>query len=251
MQGKGLEWTRLTTIRRWRGFCDLDNPWPVDFDWFLTLVEGAGSVLDLGCGTGSFSVVLAGRRAKVVGVGPAGTMLEIACARSGGDAVRWVEAPAQGLSLGRRFPAVVMTGHAFQTLPMPADRAACLATISRHLAPGGRFFPVSRNPEAREWQEWTPEATREVRLHPESGRVERWNAVEEIEVPGETEYQTRYRLEDGRHFLARLRIAFPGCEALAGALAAAELRLDRRHCDAEGGPLREGCAEFLRVGTLA
>jgi hypothetical protein len=31
-------------------FYDWDNPWPADFDWFLSLVEGAGSVLDLGSG---------------------------------------------------------------------------------------------------------------------------------------------------------------------------------------------------------
>jgi hypothetical protein len=34
-------------------FYDWDNPWTADFDWFLSLVDGARSVLDLGCGTGS------------------------------------------------------------------------------------------------------------------------------------------------------------------------------------------------------
>ena len=148
-------------------FYDWDKPWPVDFDWFLTPVAGAGSVLDLACGTGIFSVALAARGAEVVGADPARAMLDIARARPGGAAVRWVEAAAQGLDLGRRFQAVVMTGHAFQTLLTPADRAACLATIARNLAPGGRFFLDSRNPAARAWERWTPQATREVRLHPE------------------------------------------------------------------------------------
>ncbi len=47
------------------GFYDWDNPWPADFDWFLSCVAGAGTVLDLGCGTGVFSVALAARGARV------------------------------------------------------------------------------------------------------------------------------------------------------------------------------------------
>lgn len=232
-------------------FYDWDNPWPVDFDWLLTLVEGAGSVLDLGCGTGMFSVALAARGAKVVGVDPAAAMLAIARTRPGGAAVTWVEGQAQGLDLGRQFEAVVMTGHAFQTLLTGADRAACLATIARHLAPGGRFFLDSRNPDAREWKDWTPEATREVREHPAFGPVERWNSAEETEVPGVIEYRTHYRLADGPHWQARSRIAFPRFDELAGAMSEAGLRVDRWHGDAAGGPLRDGCPDFIPLGGLA
>lgn len=232
-------------------FYDWDNPWPADFDWFLTLVGGAGSVLDLGCGTGIFSVALAARGAEVVGVDPAAAMLEVARARAGGGAVTWVEAPAQGLKLGRRFEAVVMTGHAFQTLLTPADRASCLATIARHLAPGGRFFFDSRNPEAREWLDWTPDATREVRAHPDHGMVERWNTAEETDAPGVIEYQTHYRLPDGRHWQARSRIAFPGFDELSAAITAAGLRVDRWFGDPAGGPVRPGCPDFIPFGGLA
>jgi SAM-dependent methyltransferase len=215
-------------------FYDWDNPWPADFDWFLTLVDGAGSVLDLGCGTGIFSVALAWRGADVVGVDPAAAMLGIARARLGGDRVTWVEAGAQGLDLRRRFDAVVMTGHAFQTLLTLEDRASLLTVTARHLAPRGRFFFDSRNPEAREWESWTWEATREVRLHPEFGMVERWNEAEETEVPGLIEYQTHYLLQDGRHLQARSRIAFPGLDELAGAIS-----------------LRPGCPDFIPLGGLA
>jgi SAM-dependent methyltransferase len=230
-------------------FYDWDNPWPQDFDWFLTLVEGAGTVLDLGCGTGIFSAALAARGAKVVGVDPAAAMLDVARARE--SRVTWIMAAAQGLDLGRCFDAVVMTGHAFQTLLTPQDRAACLTTIARHLAPGGRFFLDSRNPAAREWQVWTPEATRKVRRHDAFGIVERWIAAEETEVPGVIEYQTHYRLQDGRHLQARSRIAFPGFDELSVALDAAGLRVDRWFGDAAGGPLRVGCPDFIPVGTLA
>jgi SAM-dependent methyltransferase len=230
-------------------FYDWDNPWPTDFDWFLSLVEGAKSVLDLGCGTGIFSAALARRGAEVVGVDPAAAMLDLA--RSRDSRVVWVEAAAQGLDLGRRFEAVVMTGHAFQTLLTPGDSAACLATIARHLAPGGRFFLDSRNPAAREWETWAPEVTREVRAHPDFGPVERWNTAEETEVPEVIEYQTHYRLADGRHLAARSRIAFPGFEALSAALAAAGLRVEHWYGDAAGGPLRPDCADFIPLGRPA
>jgi SAM-dependent methyltransferase len=231
-------------------FYDWDNPWPADFDWFLTLISSARSVLDLGCGTGIFSVALAERGAKVVGVDPAAAMLDIARGRPGGEAVRWIQAQAQGLDLGRHFEAVVMTGHAFQTLLTAPDRAACLATIARHLAPGGRFFFDSRNPEAREWEQWRPDATSAVLPHPDLGQVERWNSAEETEEPGVIAYQTHYRLQDGRHWQARSRIAFPGFDALQSAIAAAGLRVDRWYGDPAGGPIRPTCPDFIPVGGL-
>jgi SAM-dependent methyltransferase len=229
-------------------FYDWDNPWPADYDWFLTLVEGAGSVLDLGCGTGIFSVALAARGAEVVGVDPASAMLAIARAREGGSRVTWVEAAAQGLDLGRRFEAVVMAGHAFQTLLTLEDRVACLATIARHLAPGGRFFFDSRNPQAREWERWTPEATREILAHDAFGRVERWNAAEETDAAGVIEYQTHYVLPDGRHVQARSRIAFSEFEELSWAIAAAGLRVGQWYGDAAGGALRPDCPDFIPFG---
>jgi SAM-dependent methyltransferase len=231
-------------------FYDWDNSWPADFDWFMSLVAGARSVLDLGCGTGIFSVALAVRGAEVVGVDPAAAMLDIARNRAGGAAVTWVQAPSEELDLGRQFDAIVMTGHAFQTLLTPAARAACLATIARHLAPGGRFFFDSRNPEAREWESWGADATREVRPHPEFGQVERWNSAEETEVPGVIAYQTHYLLPGGRHLQARSRIAFPAFDELAAAIVAARLQVDRWYGDAAGGPLRRGCPDFIPVGRL-
>ena len=82
-------------------------------------------------------------------------------------------------------------------------------------------------------------------------RRERWIAAEETEVPGVIEYQTHYRLQDGRHLQARSRIAFPGFDELSVALDAAGLRVDRWYGDAAGGPLRVGCPDFIPVGTLA
>jgi ubiquinone/menaquinone biosynthesis C-methylase UbiE len=232
-------------------FYDWDNPWTVDFDWFQSLIEGAGSVLDLGCGTGIFTAALAARGLTAVGVDPAAAMLQIARSRVGGDKVRWVQGAAQGLNLGQRFGAVVMTGHAFQNLLTAKDRATVLATIARHLEPGGRFFFDSRNPEARAWERWTREATRQVRQHPDFGMVERWINASWDEESGIVSYVTRYEMPDGRQLQARSQIAFPSFAELAEALTKAGLRADRWAGDAAGGPLRPGCPDFIPVGGLA
>lgn len=144
-----------------------------------------------------------------------------------------------------------MTGHAFQCLLTASDRAAVLAVIARHLAPEGRFFFDSRNPEAREWESWTPEATRERRAHEAFDMVERWTEAERDSATGIVTYETHYVVADGRHFAARSRIAFPTFQELTGAIAAAGLRVDHWYGDAAGGPLRAGCPDFIPFGGLA
>jgi SAM-dependent methyltransferase len=232
-------------------FYDWDCPWTPDFDWFAGLVVGARSVLDLGCGTGIFTAELAARGALAVGVDPAAAMLDVARARSGGDRVTWIEADARGLDLGQRFEAVVMTGHAFQALLKRADRAAVLATIARHLTPGGRFFFDSRNPEARPWENWTPDKTRVVRSHPDFGMVERWLDARLEATGGIVALEMTYRTAKGRAFCATSRLAFPTLGELSDLITTAGLRVERWYGDALGGPLRDGCADIIPVGGLA
>ena len=63
-----------------------------DLDAYVALVDelGARSVLDIGCGTGVFALLLAARGCDVVGVDPAGASVDVARAKPGADAVRWV-----------------------------------------------------------------------------------------------------------------------------------------------------------------
>ena len=230
-------------------FYDWDCPWTADHDWFQSLA--GGSVLDLGCGTGMFAAALALRGHKVTGVDPARPMLDIARARPGGRQVTWTEADARGLDLGVQFDTVLMIGHAFQTLLTSDDRAAVLAAIARHLAPSGRFFLDSRNPEARAWEGWGEIDTRETRAHPDFGPVERWNSAQWDADRAVVSYDTHYRLPDGEAVFAQSDIAFPGLDELATLLGAAGLRVNSWFGDPQGGPLRPGCPDFIPVGGLA
>ena len=140
-------------------------------------------LLDLGCGTGQLAAALTEDR-EVVGVDPAGAMLEVARRRPGGERVTWIEGDARALDLGRRFDLVLLTGHAFQVFLTPEDQLAVLRTIARHLTPRGRFLFDSRNPTAREWRKWTPAESRHTIDHPTLGPVEAWNEAEHDAATG-------------------------------------------------------------------
>jgi len=54
-------------------------------------------VLDIGCGTGTFAILLAGRGLQVTGVDPAAGSLDVARAKPGADRVRWIHGDATNL----------------------------------------------------------------------------------------------------------------------------------------------------------
>lgn len=133
---------------------DRFNPWEGrgDFTFYLPLVMGAQSVLDVGCGTGELlrRARRDGHSGRLCGVDPAVGMLEVA--RAHGD-IEWVLGDA-GAVRGRQFELVVMTGHAFQVLVGDAELRSMLAVIASVLTDDGRFAFETRNPLVREWETW-------------------------------------------------------------------------------------------------
>jgi len=79
-----------------------------DLDAYVALVDelSAQSVLDVGCGTGTFACLLAPRGKDVIGVDPAAASLDVARRKPGADGVRWIEGSASSL------PAVQVPGRA-------------------------------------------------------------------------------------------------------------------------------------------
>jgi len=230
-------------------FYDLENGWAPDLDYCARMARDAGSVLDLGCGTGLF-LASPGTQPRT-GVDPAAAMLEIARRRPGGEAVTWIEADARTLALDQRFDLVVLTGHAFQVFLTEPDQRAVLAAIARHLSPQGRFVFDSRNPAAEEWREWMPDTSRRTLRHPDLGRVEAWNDAAQDPRTGIVTYKTFYRIPaTGRTLSAASRLRFTPRTRLAELLDEAGLAVDEWLGGWDGRPCTPDAPEIIPIGRL-
>lgn len=98
-----------------------------------------GTVLDVGAGTGRVAIDLAARGHRVTAV-DADPELVSACAeraRTRGLEVRALAADARSLDLGSEHPLAILAMQVVQLLGGGRGRAAMLASVRRHLLPGG------------------------------------------------------------------------------------------------------------------
>lgn len=141
---------------------------------------GARSILDVGCGTGTFAVLLARHRFDVTGMDPAAASLDIARRKSGAERVRWIHGTAVDLP-PMQVDLVTMTANVAQAIVDPESWTATLAAAFAALRPGGHFLFETRDPAARAWERWTPEYIH-VRVDIDGvGAVERWAELTAIE----------------------------------------------------------------------
>ncbi len=96
--------------------------------------DGAGSVLDAGCGTGRVAIELARRGIDVVGVDLDPVML--ASARDKAPHLDWVHGDLSRIDLGQRFEVAVMAGNVMIFVASGTE-AAVIANLARHLVPDG------------------------------------------------------------------------------------------------------------------
>lgn len=146
---------------------------------------GARSVLDLGCGTGTFALMLAERCVEVIGVDPAGASLDVARAKPGAERVTWIHGDASAIPASVRVEAVSMTANVAQVFLTDTEWLATLAAIHGALRPGGRLIFETRDPSRRAWEAWTEELTRSTTEIPGVGRVTDWVQVTDVADDGE------------------------------------------------------------------
>ena len=172
---------RLFADRRLAAVYDPLDPDRSDLDAYAALATelGARTVLDLGCGTGTFAVLLAARGFDVTGVDPAAASIDVARAKPGADRVRWVVGEIDAVA-DLRFDLVTMTGNVAQVFVTDEAWRAMLATAHDVVRPGGHLVFETRDPAREAWREWTREESFTVADTPGEGRVESWVEVTDV-----------------------------------------------------------------------
>lgn len=161
---------------------DALDPDRSDLEPYLALIEevGARSVLDLGCGTGVFALLLAERGIHVIGVDPARASLDVARAKVGADRVTWLHGDASAIPDEVVVDAVTMTANVAQVFLTDADWLGTLARIHDALRPGGWLSFETRDPADRAWERWTEGRTRSTTDVPGVGPVTDWVQVTQV-----------------------------------------------------------------------
>jgi SAM-dependent methyltransferase len=96
------------------------------------------SILDLGCGTGGHSILLAERGFDVLGVDRSAEMLEVAKGR--GSRAEFAQGDISTFSSGRTFDAAVCMFAVLSYLDTNAQLESFFAKVSEQLVPGGIFI---------------------------------------------------------------------------------------------------------------
>jgi SAM-dependent methyltransferase len=201
---------------------DALDPDRSDLVSYLAIVEevGASSVLDLGCGTGVFALMLADRGIEVIGVDPAGASLEVARAKPGAERVRWIHGDASAIPPGISVDAVTMTANVAQVFLTDAEWLATLGAVHRALRPGGWLVFESRDPARRAWEEWTEPRTRSTTTIAGVGRVTEWVEVTDVdEARGLVSFESPNVFEaDGTVITSRSTLRFRSRDELEASL---------------------------------
>ncbi|SOC49373.1 Ubiquinone/menaquinone biosynthesis C-methylase UbiE [Blastococcus aggregatus] len=190
-----------------------------DLDAYAALVDewGARSLLDVGCGTGSFACQLAGRGVQVVGLDPAAASLDVARRKPHAEQVTWVHGDVRSLP-PLQVDAVTMTANVAQVFLADEEWAGVLAAAHAALRPGGHLVFETRRPERRAWRGWTPELSTSRAVVPGVGAVRTWVEVTAVQEPLVSFRWTFVLERDGQVLTSDSTLRFRSREEVAGSL---------------------------------
>jgi SAM-dependent methyltransferase len=213
-------------------------------DFYLSFVMDAGSVLDVGCGTGLMLATARekGHTGRLAGIDPDGAMLDRARRRLA-DA-EWVEGKAADIAWVDEFEVAVMASNAFQFLV--ADLEESLQRIRTALVDGGRFVFGTRNPEVREWESWNPSKPYDVVDH-NGLELRMIYHVELVEGDVVTFTETTALRDNTPLRTDRASINFLGVDALNAVLTKTGFEVEAQYGDWSRGPFTPTSENIITV----
>ncbi|MEU8710173.1 class I SAM-dependent methyltransferase [Streptomyces sp. NPDC048565] len=208
-----------------------------DLDPYLRMAEefGARQVLDIGCGTGVFALLLADRAIEVVGIDPAQASVDVARAKPGSERVRWICGDATALP-PLQVDLATMTANVAQAIAEPDTWQRTLQGAYEALRPGGHLVFETRDPAGRAWEEWTRENSCRVTEIPGAGSVESWVQLIDVSWPLVTFRWTYAFAADGQVLTSDSTLRFRERNAVETELAAHGYVVQ----DVRGAPDRPG-----------
>lgn len=188
---------------------DALDPDRSDLDAYVAIAEelGARSVLDVGCGTGTFALLLAARGLDVVGVDPAQASLDVARGKPGAERVQWLHGDATTLP-PLQVDLATMTANVAQAIHDPVSWDRTLAGIHGALRPGGTLVFETRSPDARAWESWNREDSFRAVEIAGVGEVESWHELLEVDGPLVTFRSTVVFRSDGERIDSESTLRF-------------------------------------------
>jgi SAM-dependent methyltransferase len=143
---------------------------------------GARRILDVGCGTGTFALLLAGDGLEVTGVDPAPASLDVARAKPGSERVRWILGDATTLP-PLAVDLATMTGNVAQAIADEEAWHGALRGVYEVLRPGGYLVFETRDPAREAWREWMRASSYEVSEIAGVGAVTHWADLLAVDLP--------------------------------------------------------------------
>ncbi len=149
-----------------------------DLEHYLAIAKefSVRSILDIGCGTGSFACFLSKHGFNVIGIDPAWASIEYARKKPFADKAKWFLGDMNCLP-PVTVDLAVMTGNVAQVFLTDHEFRENVLLIHQILAQDGFLVFEARNPAQKAWHDWSKEKTFQ-RLHiPEIGEVQGWCQV--------------------------------------------------------------------------
>jgi len=227
---------------------DVLNALGDDSDFWLKEIEKLAprTIIDLGCGTGLLTCELAKRGYAMIGVEPAGKMLDIACKKPYADKVQWIEGGYEKFD-GLKADMVLMTSHVAQFFLDNKEWQAMLEATYKVLKPGGHIIFDSRTPIFPPYQTWPTEIAPRRVQDATFGPIDWYYKLLGIEG-NRVCYQLHFHfINSGKKVVSTDKLIFRSQEELTKLLEDAELKVETVYGDWDGSLATSTSPEMIFI----